>query len=106
MSSARGRRTRHVVVYLSDAEAQAWDTLRGLQRGAGWAGTYPPSRAAWVMARVWAELERVGHSPAQDQAQAANAALDALSLDLDRYGGTFDDAAPGRIQSPKPTGRP
>ncbi len=77
VAGPRGRRTRHVVVYLSATEAAAWDTLRSIQVPFG---TSLVSRAEWVMMRVVTGLESIERSLGadcyKDQARAALAALD------------------------------
>ena len=79
MAAPRGRRTTHVTVYLSAAEAAAWDLARSFEHGGGWAGAAPPSRAAWVMERVCMALGRWEQGDAADRrTQLAAQALDRL----------------------------
>jgi hypothetical protein len=101
MSQPRGRRTRHVAVYLSDAEAAAWDQLRDIERGAGEGGFYPPSRAAWIVERVVEELARCSESPHPFKAEAALRALQALDEESERLGPPDDLRSHGR--RPQPT---
>ena len=103
MSKARGRRTQQVAVYLSPAETAAWDALREIQRGAGWAGTYPPGRGAWVAERVVDELVRCIASRHPLHAERAEHALLAIEQEEHRLGPPDLDRAHGRLRRP---GRP
>lgn len=98
MSQVRGRRTRHVAVYLSEAEAAAWDILRDIQRGSGWAGTYPPGRGAWVVDRLIRELDRIAQDPYASGAPRAERALQTIEEEARRLGPPDLERAHGRVQ--------
>ena len=98
MSKPRGRRTQQVAVYLSPAEAAAWDQLRDIQRGAGYVGSYPPGRGAWIAERVQDELIKLSHSAEAFHAARADRALDALVQEEHRLGQPDWERAHGRIR--------
>jgi len=103
MSKPRGRRTQQVAVYLSPAEAAAWDELRNIQRGAGWAGYYPAGRGAWIAERVTQELTQLADGHRSDFAQRAQRALAALDEEQRRLGPPDWERAHGRLRpAPRP----
>ncbi len=99
MAEARGRRTRHVVVYLSATEAAVWDTLRGLE--VPW-GSPPVSRAEWVMTHVLEQLERIEQSLCADwYKDRARAALAAWDAEQERLGPVDETRAHGHPLRPR-----
>jgi hypothetical protein len=99
MARPRGHRTQQVAVYLSPAEASAWDVLRDIQRGAGDIGWYPLGRGAWVAERVAEELDRIAQAGHPMQAPRAEQALRALDEEEDRLGPMDWDRSHGRIRA-------
>jgi hypothetical protein len=98
MARPRGHRTQQVAVYLSPAEAAAWDVLRDIQRGAGDIGWYPLGRGAWVAERVELELDRLAQAGHPLHAPRAEQALRALDEEEDRLGPMNWDRSHGRIR--------
>ncbi|MGH2874465.1 MAG: hypothetical protein ACRDL5_18655 [Solirubrobacteraceae bacterium] len=100
MSQPRGRRTRHVAVYLSEAEATAWDLLRVAQAGV----FEPDSRAFWVMEHVTRDLEDIcdRDGPAH-RTEPARRALQMLDEELGRLGELERDRSHGRINRRRTT---
>ncbi len=96
MSKPRGRRTQQVAVYLSPAEAAAWDELRDIQRGAGWAGWYAPGRGAWIAERVHDGLIQVANAGDGYYGPRAERALNALYEEERRLGPPDWERAHGR----------
>lgn len=103
MAQPRGRRTRHVVVYLSPAEADAWDALRALE-GGGIFNHPPTSRAVWIMNRVVVELTQLRDEASPRYADRADLALRAADDELRRLGLPHDGRSHGRVPAaPSPT---
>ncbi len=99
MARPRGHRTRQVAVYLSPAEAAAWDLLRDIQRGAGDIGWYPVGRGAWVAERVSQELVRIVQAGDGVYTPRAEAALDSLDEEANRLGPMDWNRSHGRIRA-------
>lgn len=98
MSKPRGRRTQQVAVYLSPVEAAAWDELRAIQRGAGYVGSYPPGRGAWIAERIHAGLIEVINAGDGYYAPRAERALNALYDEEHRLGPPDFERAHGRTK--------
>lgn len=95
MGKPSGRRTVPVRVFLSPAELEGWEAVRA-------SDVLGTSRADWVMAFVWPELERLAEK-GHERSQRALAVLEVEETTAYRHGFKESGGRPPHVRrAPRP----